>query len=76
MLGLNALPATQQPRSTAALLYGGAAVGVIAIHLATNSTLGFHTDELYYLTCGLHPAFGYAAAPSTEAGHRSEETHQ
>jgi len=32
---------------TAALLYGGAAAGVIALHLSTNSTLGFHTDELY-----------------------------
>src|SRR6266852_7505636 len=46
-----------------ALLYGGAAVGVIALHLATNTTLGFHTDELYYLTCGLHPAFGYVDFP-------------
>ena len=31
---------------TAALLYGGAAAAVIALHLSTNSTLGFHTDEL------------------------------
>ena len=50
-------------RSTAALLYGGAALGVIALHLATNNTLGFHTDELYYLTCGLHPAPGYVDFP-------------
>jgi hypothetical protein len=48
---------------TTALLYGGAALGVIAIHLATNSTLGFHTDELYYLTCGWHPALGYVDFP-------------
>jgi len=46
------------------LLFGGAAVGVIAIHLATNSTLGFHTDELYYLACGRHPALGYVDFPS------------
>ena len=53
-----------QPRHlTTALLYGGAALGVIAIHLATNSTLGFHTDELYYLTCGWHPALGYVDFP-------------
>jgi hypothetical protein len=45
------------------LLFGGAAVGVIAIHLATNSTLGFHTDELYYLACGRHPALGYVDFP-------------
>jgi len=45
------------------LLFGGAAVGVIALHLATNRTLGFHTDELYYLACGLHPALGYVDFP-------------
>ena len=38
-------------------------MGVIALHLATNNTLGFHTDELYYLTCGLHPALGYVDFP-------------
>jgi hypothetical protein len=45
------------------LLYGGAAAGVIALHLATNGTLGFHTDELYYLDSGRHPAFGYVDFP-------------
>jgi Dolichyl-phosphate-mannose-protein mannosyltransferase len=45
------------------LLFGAAAVGIISLHLATNSTLGFHTDELYYLTCGLHPALGYVDFP-------------
>jgi Dolichyl-phosphate-mannose-protein mannosyltransferase len=62
-LGLNAMPARQHSRSTAVLLFGGAAVGIIALHLATNSTLGFHTDELYYLACGLHPALGYVDFP-------------
>jgi hypothetical protein len=59
---LKALSA-QPRRSTSALLYGGAALGVIALHLATNNTLGFHTDELYYLTCGWHPALGYVDFP-------------
>jgi dolichyl-phosphate-mannose-protein mannosyltransferase len=45
------------------LPYGGAAGFVIALHLVTNSTLGFHTDELYYLDCGRHPAFGYVDFP-------------
>ena len=45
------------------LLYGAAAGFVIALHLATNRTLGFHTDELYYLDCGRHPAFGYVDFP-------------
>jgi hypothetical protein len=62
-LGSSAPPAQQHSRRTAVLLFGGAAAGVIALHLATNSTLGFHTDELYYLTCGLHPALGYVDFP-------------
>ena len=57
------MTARQHPRITAVLLFGGAAVGIIALHLSTNSTLGFHTDELYYLTCGLHPALGYVDFP-------------
>ncbi len=43
--------------------FGGAAALVIALHLATNGTLGFHTDELYYLDCGRHLAFGYVDFP-------------
>ena len=57
------MPAQQHSRYTSVLLFGGAAVGIIALHLATNSTLGFHTDELYYLTCGQHPALGYVDFP-------------
>ena len=44
-------------------LYALAAGSVVALHLATNGTLGFHTDELYYLDCGRHPAFGYVDFP-------------
>src|SRR5216684_7714737 len=62
-IGLSALPGARRPRYSAVLLFGGAAVGAIAIHLATNSTLGFHTDELYYLACGRHPALGYVDFP-------------
>jgi len=46
-------------RSAPALLYGAAVAGIVGLHLATNGTLGFHTDELYYLDSGRHPAFGY-----------------
>jgi hypothetical protein len=60
-LGVSVLPA-KQPRSSAAL-FGGAALAVIALHLATNNTLGFHTDELYYLASGRHPALGYVDFP-------------
>ena len=60
---MNALPSRQHSPLITGLLYGGAALGVIALHLSTNSTLGFHTDELYYLTCGQHPALGYVDFP-------------
>jgi hypothetical protein len=50
-------------RRAAGLLYSAAVAAVIALHLATNGTLGFHTDELYYLDCGRHPAFGYVDFP-------------
>jgi 4-amino-4-deoxy-L-arabinose transferase-like glycosyltransferase len=62
-LGAKALPAQRFPRLASVLLFGGAAGGVLALHLATNGTLGFHTDELYYLDCGRHPALGYVDFP-------------
>jgi len=33
------------------------------VHLSTNGNLGFHTDELYYIDCGRHPALGYVDFP-------------
>ncbi len=62
-LGSNAPYAQPHARFTAVLLFGGAAAAVIALHLATDHTLGFHTDELYYLDCGRHPALGYVDFP-------------
>ena len=40
-----------------------AAIGIIALHLATDSTLEFHTGELYILACGRRPAPGYVDFP-------------
>jgi len=60
---LNTLPSPRHPHYPAVLLFGGAAAIVVAIHLATNGTLGFHTDELYYLASGRHPALGYVDFP-------------
>jgi 4-amino-4-deoxy-L-arabinose transferase-like glycosyltransferase len=48
-------------RPTAPLLVVAAAK--LAIHLATNGAYGFHTDELYYVICGQHPALGYVDFP-------------
>lgn len=62
-LGLDALPARRSSRRATLLLFGGAAAIAIVLHLATNGTLGFHTDELYYLDCGWHPALGYVDFP-------------
>ena len=39
------------------------AVAQLALHLATNGVYGFHTDELYYILSGQHPAFGYVDFP-------------
>lgn len=63
MTGVNASLGQLRSRRAAILLYGGAGIGIIALHLATNGNPGFHTDELYYLDCGRHPAFGYVDFP-------------
>ena len=67
---MNQSPDSPLPRSTRRnlpsatfLVYGGAAVLLLALRLATNGTLGFHIDELYYLASGRHPAFGYVDFP-------------
>jgi hypothetical protein len=60
---VNALPGSPRIGPVGALLSALAAAAVIALHLATSGTLGFHTDELYYLDSGYHPAFGYVDFP-------------
>jgi hypothetical protein len=62
-LGSRNSTADRHSRLLTTLLFGGAGAGVIALHLATNGTLGFHTDELYYLASGRHPALGYVDFP-------------
>ena len=55
--------ARKPPPLAAPLLFVGAAVIVLVVHLATNGTLGFHTDEFYYIDSGRHPALGYVDFP-------------
>ena len=50
-------------RAVTALLFGGAAVCLLAIRFATNGVLGFHIDELYYMESGRHLTFGYVDYP-------------
>src|SRR6516164_7648877 len=60
------LDLTKEQRSDrlkGAFLFGGAAVVVLLVHLATNGNLGFHTDEFYYIDCSRHPALGYVDFP-------------
>lgn len=35
----------------------------LSMHLATNGAYGLHTDELYYIMSGQHPALGYVDYP-------------
>jgi len=41
----------------------GLGIAKLAVHLTTNTTYGFHRDELYYLASGRHPALGYVDFP-------------
>ena len=44
-------------------LGGGLALATVGLHVATSRGYGYFRDELYYLACAQHPAFGYVDHP-------------
>src|SRR6184192_2769338 len=46
----------------AALIVFFSAVALL-VHLVTNGRYGYFRDELYYIACGRHLAFGYVDQP-------------
>jgi 4-amino-4-deoxy-L-arabinose transferase-like glycosyltransferase len=55
---MNDTPSTTRIRVAAI-----AALVTLTIHLAANPHYGFFRDELYFIICGFHPAWGYVDQP-------------
>jgi hypothetical protein len=59
---------SRPPGRTAVVVLVGLAVGKLLIHFATNGNYGYFRDELYYLACSNHLAWGYVDQPPLSIG--------
>src|SRR5881398_2891536 len=55
--------ANQRRSSAESVLIAVFSIAALLIHLLTNGRYGYFRDELYYIACGRHLAFGYVDQP-------------
>src|SRR5438094_8323664 len=57
------VPAPNRNYSTDSVLIAVFSMAALLVHLLTNVRYGYFRDELYYMACGRHLAFGYVDQP-------------
>src|SRR5438034_11688980 len=57
------VPAPNRNYSTDSVLIAVFSMAALLVHLLTNGRYGYFRDELYYIACGRHLAFGYVDQP-------------
>jgi hypothetical protein len=57
------VPAPNRKNSTESVLIAVFSTAALLVHLLTNARYGYFRDELYYIACARHLAFGYVDQP-------------
>src|SRR4030095_11358798 len=57
------VPAPNRNYTTKSVLIVVFSIAALVVHLLTNGRYGYFRDELYYIACGRHLAFGYVDQP-------------